>query len=93
MIMSDDKHGILSIIMKKMGPIGSEHESMEEMDKEDGAEQDNEVGKDAAIDEIMEAIEGKDKMKLKHALQALMEICFDEYEKEPHEEAEHEEQE
>jgi len=78
MILSDDKHGIVSMIIKKMGTVGPDHENMEEIDKEDGAEQDSDIGHDAAVDEIFEAIESKDKAKFKEALKSFIEICLDE---------------
>jgi hypothetical protein len=80
MMMSDKKKGMATIILSKMGKPSEE---MSEVPKNDiGDELDQSAGKDAAAEEILQAVESKDPKALKSALQSMIDMCMNESEDE-----------
>lgn len=69
MFMSDDKKKQATLIVSKLSG------NVEPKPMVDGAEQDASMGLDAAAEEILQAIESRDKSALKSALKSFMEMC------------------
>lgn len=88
MFMKDDKNkknsATLIIARMRKKPEGEE---LKEAPKQDGAYMDDTDDKMIAVDEIMQAIEKKDKRMLKEALSSMISMCMEEYD-EPSEEKE-----
>jgi len=83
MLMKDDKkrQGMVSIIMKKMKGSDMEQEHRSESSKNEyGEEVDYSQGYEMAVEEMMSAMESKDRSKFKKALKSFIDMCMDEYE-------------
>ena len=76
MLMKDKKKdGIALIIAKKMG---KPEEVSEAPQSDDGAEMDSSMGYEVAGEEILKAIESKDKSMLIEAVKNIVKMCMDE---------------
>lgn len=86
--MKDDKKKSVSMIIAKMksdkpsyGDMKSENENMSESPtNENGDEMDNSTAHEAAAEEVMSALESKDKKAFVSSLKSLVQMCMDEYE-------------
>jgi hypothetical protein len=74
MLLSDNKKGLSTIIVKRVN--GSE--SYENKPEHEGAEQDYSDGIRAASEEILSAIKSNDAKALQVALKSFMSMCEDE---------------
>jgi len=75
MMAMDNKKKNVTVILDRM-------KGMKEAPMTDGAEDDMSPGYDAAADEVMQAIESKDKKALVSAMKSLVRMCMDEAEPE-----------
>ena len=94
-MMSKDREGMVSMIIKKIGKPDGSHEELADkaMDDMEPEMEDEEVeGEDIAAEEIWDAIREQDIEAFKEALHSYFELCFHKMEMEPHEEYPHEEE-
>lgn len=81
MLLKDDKRKMAGIIIKRMVPNAPESERESKMEMNDAGDQiDREPGIDAAVDEMMQAIESKNRSMFKMSLKSLMQLMMDECE-------------
>ena len=76
MFMGKDKKSNLAIIIAKK--MGKPEESKSAPESEDGGELDQSMGYDSAGEEILKAIESKDKSMLVEAIKNIVQMCMDE---------------
>ncbi len=77
MLLKDNKKGLVTIIMKRMKSPNMESESCNHVPMENGAEQDNSDGLNAAAESMISAIHSKDARSLKSALQSFISMIED----------------
>lgn len=84
-LLEDKKTAAALIIRKMANPESSDYDSMKSSNEEmrqvsmqDGAEVDSSVGRNAAIDEMMRAVELKSASKFKMALDSYLQMFLDE---------------
>lgn len=85
MLMKDNKKSSLAVIIAKK--LGKPEEASSAPESE-GAELDQSMGYDSAGEEILKAIESKDKAMLVEAIKNIVQMCMDESPEEESEEYE-----
>jgi hypothetical protein len=85
MLLTDNKKGLVTLIMKKMKGAGDLtpsflSEKPEEVKMVDGAEQDNDRGYEACCEDMISAFKESNPKRLKNALKSFITMVIDEYE-------------
>lgn len=75
MFMKDDKKKSTTLIMSKL----KGYDKLAPKPEQDGAEMADEDPKLVVVDEILSAMERKDKLALRDSLKSFIQMCSDEY--------------
>lgn len=78
MFARDDKKKVATMIVAKLK--GQPEDKISEMPEQDGAEMADADQYDIAIDELVDALEKKDKTAIKDSLKSFISMCMDESE-------------